>query len=308
MIKKIFKWLIFLLVALCLAVLAAGLTYRPETLIPPGWAGHLVDVGGLRLRVLQKGSGPDILLIHGSPGSIEDWTRVFDILAKDHRVTVYDRPGYGFSTGEDLPYTISANAQVALQLIRTLGLHDVTIIGHSYGSVIVLALAEQHPPEARRYILLGPAPYGISGSDPLYHLLALPYFGTGIARILVPLVAEKKIREGIVQSFGPNAGEIPAGFIELRERLWSRPSVGVARAKEVLNFNNNVAVLKQHYREIAVPVIIVDGAQEKYVADARRLQSEIPGATLVEFPQTGHYVPVVRAAELAELVRTAEQK
>ena len=306
MIQKTFKWLAALLGVLIILLFAAGITYRPETSIPPGWEGRLVDVGDLKLRVLQKGSGPDVLLIHGCPGSVEDWSQLIDILAKDHRVTAYDRPGHGFSTGKSLPYTISANAETALQLIRILGLRNVVVVGHSYGSMTALAMAAQHPVEVRSYVVVGPAPYGITEFDPLYRLLALPYLGPGITRLVAPLVAEKKIRAGILQSFGPNANEIPQGFLEQRVKLWSRPGVGRARANEVLNFNADVAALAPNYGKISARVMIVAGDQEKNAAAAKRLQGEIPNSTLVEFPNTGHYVPVVRTAELADLVSATE--
>src|SRR5262249_23028290 len=207
-------------------------------------------------------------------------------LARDHRVTAYDRPGHGFSIAREWPFTVAANAEVALQLIRALGLHNVAVVGHSFGAMTALALAEQHPEEIRSYVLAGPAPYGITHIDPIYHLLALPYLGPGISRLLAPLLAAPKIRDGLLKSFRPNAAQIPPGFMEQHVRLWSRPMVGVARAKEVINFNSDVAALVPHYHEITAPVLIVVGSAEAHEAEAQRLQGEIPGAKLVVFPDT----------------------
>ena len=74
-----------------------GALYRSDVSIPAGFKGQHVAVHGNPIRYYQQGSGPDILLIHGSPGSIEDWDTVIDDLAKDYRVTAYDRPGHGYS-------------------------------------------------------------------------------------------------------------------------------------------------------------------------------------------------------------------
>ncbi len=45
------------------AICGAGLLYTPNITIPPGFAGELMEVGGVSLRVLQEGTGRDILMI-----------------------------------------------------------------------------------------------------------------------------------------------------------------------------------------------------------------------------------------------------
>jgi pimeloyl-ACP methyl ester carboxylesterase len=304
--KKILWILCAGLAALVVGITAAGLLYRPEGKIPEGFVGRYVEANGIRLRVLQEGAGPDVLLIHGCPGSVEDWAPLMETLSKNHRVTAYDRPGHGFSIAEGLPYTITHNAQTARALIAALGLKDVVVVGHSYGAMTTLALALEKPSEVKGYVVVGPSPYGIHNIDPLYRLLVVPGFGTGFARILGPLLGPEKIREGLLQSFGPNVQEIPAGFIDFRVRLWSRPMVALARAHEVLNFNSDVATLAPHYREIAGRVFLVEGAEEKYAPDVRKLHGEISGSEWVEMPGVGHEVPVVRPKELAGVIEQVE--
>jgi pimeloyl-ACP methyl ester carboxylesterase len=305
MIKRAFVTVGVIFAILLTVVTAAGLLYRPEDRIPEGFGGRFADVGALRLRVVQSGTGPDVLLIHGCPGSVEDWSPLMEIVSGDRRVTAYDRPGHGYSSGSSLPYTLQHNSETALQLIRSLGLKDVVVVGHSYGADTALALALERPPEVRSYVLVGVAPYGVREVDPLYRLLTVPYVGTGFSRILAPFVAPKKIRDGLLKSFGPNAGAIPPGFVDLRIGLWSRPIVTQTRAHEVSNLSRDTALLAPHYREITAPVFIVEGAEEKYASDARRLHAEIRGSELVEIPETGHYVPVVRAEQLAGVIRRA---
>src|SRR5262245_33646619 len=103
----------------CLAIAlgVAGLLYTPNTTIPPGFAGKSIDVGGLTLRVLQEGAGRDILMIHGSPGILEDFDAQARALSTSFRVTRYDRPGQGFS-GDDGDYSVEHNAHTALALIE----------------------------------------------------------------------------------------------------------------------------------------------------------------------------------------------
>src|SRR5687767_7719485 len=71
----------WLTLATVLVLTSIGAIHTPNTEIPAGVAGHHVTVAGVPLRVLQRGSGPDVLLIHGSPGCVEDWTPLIDALA-----------------------------------------------------------------------------------------------------------------------------------------------------------------------------------------------------------------------------------
>ena len=65
-----------------------------------------VDVDGVRTRVLRAGSGPDLVLLHGTGGHLEAYARDIAGLAADFRVTVYDMVGHGWSALPDRPYTI----------------------------------------------------------------------------------------------------------------------------------------------------------------------------------------------------------
>src|SRR5260370_1215239 len=67
-----------------------------------------VDVHGVRTRVLRAGSGPDLVLLHGTGGHLEAYARDIAGLAADFRVTAYDMVGHGWSDLPDPPYTIDA--------------------------------------------------------------------------------------------------------------------------------------------------------------------------------------------------------
>jgi 2-hydroxy-6-oxonona-2,4-dienedioate hydrolase len=68
-----------------------------------------VDVAGVRTRVLRAGSGPDLILLHGTGGHLEAYTRDIAGLAEDFTVTAYDMVGHGWSDLPDKPYTIDVD-------------------------------------------------------------------------------------------------------------------------------------------------------------------------------------------------------
>lgn len=294
-----------LLATLVAAVVLLGVFYRPDLEIPPGRRGEHVDVDGCLLRVYQTGAGPDLLLIHGCPGSIEDWDAVVDALARDFRVTMYDRPGHGYSGWEGDQYSYEYHAGVALRLIERLQLKDVVVVGHSYGGTTALAVALRKPATVKGVVVLDSAAYELMEKpSALYHVLAVPVLGTGIVRLSGPLFVPDKIRQGLLAQF-PGTSP-PAGFVELRAEIWNQPKVSTSIARESVNANAESAALSPRYARIALPVHIA--AQADHAgrrATAERLAREIPGAQLTLLGDTGHYLQFQKAPEVIELIRRA---
>jgi pimeloyl-ACP methyl ester carboxylesterase len=289
-----------------IALTIVGALQRPDTRLPPGAAGTHVTVAGIPIRYVQSGHGPDLLLLHGSPGSVEDWAPLFDRLADRFRLTAFDRPGHGYSGGADLPHTPAENARIALELVRGLGLRDVVLLGHSYGGITGLALAVLNPPEIRAFVLVGARGYVPVNVEPLYRLLSVPMLGTGVATALAPWIGPARIEAGIRQSFGPNVDLIPPGFVAARARLWTRPTVAVTLSDERVTLAAALEALRPAYPRIRKPVFLVCGEEDvRNHEDATRLAREIPGAKLVSLKETGHYVQFARPDDLVRVVEEA---
>jgi pimeloyl-ACP methyl ester carboxylesterase len=293
------------LVAIIGIITLLGVLYRPDLSIPAERAGEHIEVAGNPIRYVQKGTGPDILLIHGCPGSIEDWEAVFDELAGEFRVTAYDRPGHGYSGNEANEWTCSHHAGVALALIEKLDLRDVVVVGHSFGGTTALAVAARKPDRVKSIVVLDSAVYELEEKPSLlYRTLAIPGFGTGMARLIGPTVAPAKIREGIEAQF-PGA-VVPAGFIETRTAIWNQPKVTTSVARESLRSSAELVTLAARYREITLPTFIAAQADNPLRREeAERLHGEIASSELVLLPDTGHYVQFQKPAEVIALIRRA---
>lgn len=289
--KKLVRVALIALGSFVLALFAIGVLQQPHTTLPPGVAGSHVSADGLSLRYVQKGTGPDVLLLHGSPGSVEDWDPVVERLAQHFRVTAYDRIGHGYSEGASRPHTPSENARVTRALIQALGLHDVIAVGHSYGGATVLRMAVDHPPELKGIVTVGARAYPPAVIEPLYRVVSLPVLGTGVATLLSPFIGANRVAEGIRSSFGPNVDAIPPGFIEMRTRLWTMPTIVATLSRERTPLDEELTAAAARYPSITVPVRVICGVDDaRNYVDAQRLAREIPGAQLVSLPQTGHYV------------------
>jgi pimeloyl-ACP methyl ester carboxylesterase len=298
--KKRVRFLAGMLGAFAFVTLGAlavrGARYRPNTEIPPGLLGHHVQVGGIALRVLQRGSGRDILLIHGSPGCIEDWSPLIDELAGSFRVTAFDRVGHGYS-GDPGSYSLAYNADTALGLIAALGLQHVIVVGHSYGGAMALALAVRAPAVIDAYVTVDGGAYRPPRPpDPIFALLAVPWIGTRMA--------PARIRAGTLEQFAGHAP--PAGFIELRTQIFGVPKVVHSIAMEWRGAAAWLAAQSPHYRKIRRPLHILGQGDDPYRrATAQRLHREVPGSSLQLFAGVGHYLQFEKTREVLAVIRSA---
>jgi pimeloyl-ACP methyl ester carboxylesterase len=296
--------LLLVVVVLLGGLAATGESYRPNTEIPAGRQGALQNIDGVPLRVLQRGTGPDILLIHGSPGSLEDWAPVTERLSGSYRVTSYDRPGHGYS-GDSGEYSYAYNAKIARALIDALGLTHVVVAGHSFGGATALALALQRPANVAAYVVVDSATYQPSRApEAIYHWLALPAVGRGLAAMLGPQLAPKKIRAGLARAF-PH-GVPSQDFVELRAQLWSTPKVTHAAAIETLDAAANLAAQSPHYPEIDRPLFIVAEADDAFRrATAERLHRAVAHSSLQLLSDAGHFLQFEKTAEVCDVLRVA---
>lgn len=280
-----------LLILAGLVAVIAGVGLLP--LRPPAFAeGARVSVDGVAVRYVQRGAGPDVLLIHGMAGTAEDWEALMPLLTPHHRVTAVDLLGQGGSDLAPGAHNIAGNARAIARLAERLKLSDVVVVGHSYGGAIALKLATDAWPRARGYVLLAPAtrPIELSVTD---RVAAVPVFGLGLARIAQPFVGEGMIRSGLAVATVPDGASFPAGFVDIRVQRWNRGAMLHAYSQQHVAFNRELAEIGRHYGAITRPMLILQGDRDEYralIEGSRALAQAVPHARLIELPGAGHYL------------------
>jgi pimeloyl-ACP methyl ester carboxylesterase len=123
--------------------------------------GHFVSVGGLNLHYVSAGSGRPVVLIHGNPGSHQDYTMaLLDKLSRSFRVIVFDRPGHGSSERYDsVATTVEMQAAMVREALTRLSIRKPILVGHSWGGALALAAAVAFEDELAGIVLLAPAAY-----------------------------------------------------------------------------------------------------------------------------------------------------
>jgi pimeloyl-ACP methyl ester carboxylesterase len=124
----------------------AALAVAQPTVSPPD---RFFDSAGVRLRYVEQGEGPAVVLMHGYTGTVErHWlgNGVFAALARDHRVIAFDLRGHGKS---GKPHEPAAYGEVmagdVVRLLDHLAIRRAHVVGYSLGAIVAGRLATLHP-------------------------------------------------------------------------------------------------------------------------------------------------------------------
>lgn len=151
----------------------------------------------------SKNASETILLLHGYGASTFTWREVAPVLGGQYKVVVMDRPGFGLTERKlppsatawqtDGPYSIRSQAELAYALLDQLGVSRATIVGHSQGAQVAVAMAAMSPQRVRALVLDAP---DMSGSGTVPQWIA-PVFRTAQGRTVGPLLVRRMAGTGI---------------------------------------------------------------------------------------------------------------
>ncbi|MCW8085705.1 alpha/beta fold hydrolase [Sabulicella glaciei] len=255
--------------------------------------------GGIDLHYLEggHGDGPPVVLLHGNGVIAEDWiaSGVFGLASERHRVLAFDRPGYGYSDRpRDRFWTAEAQAAVLAEAFMRLGVERPVVVGHSWGTLVAMALALNHPEAISGLVLVSGYYYPTVRADiVLFSPPAVPVLGDVIRYTVGPLVGGLIAPKMITKMFAP--APVPPGFTAaVPVPIMVRPSQIKASAEDAASMSPWAAIAEGRYDEITqIPVAIVVGEDDGIVDVGRhsaRLQQALPGSQLHVVPGHGHMV------------------
>src|SRR5262245_45750121 len=118
------------------------------------------SVRGVDIFERRVGDGPPVVVLHGGPGAHHDYLLPgFDALASDRELIYYDQRGGGRSpVARDVP--VGWKEQVAdVEELRTIWQLDrLALCGYSWGGLLAMLYAIEHPEKVERLALVSPAP------------------------------------------------------------------------------------------------------------------------------------------------------
>jgi pimeloyl-ACP methyl ester carboxylesterase len=273
------------------ALLVRQRTRKAERDNPP--LGRFVYVDGVRLHYVERGAGQPLVLLHGDGSMIQDFetSGLIDAAAKRYRVIVFDRPGFGYSERpRGTVWTPQAQAALLHRALRLLDVDRPIMVGHSWGTLVAVALALDFPRYVKSLVLLSGYYYPTLRLDvPLLSPPAIPLVGDLMRYTVSPLVTRMLWRPLTKRVFSPQ--QVDARFRELPVWMLLRPSQLRASAAETAMMVPSALALAKHYTDLKVPVVIMAGTQDKIVDfghNSERLDERLPDSELHLHPGIGH--------------------
>ncbi|MGS0528014.1 alpha/beta fold hydrolase [Zobellia nedashkovskayae] len=303
-IKRIIKYFFATIGILLFVIVLLGYTNLGNLPINENQKNHFVTIGNEKIRFSQKGNGKDILLIHGTPGSIEDWNEIIDTLSQNYRVTAFDRLGHGFSSSNQYTYHLKDNALLVKNLIKQLNLKSPLIVGHSYGGSIAAFMAVNSELKDIEYIIIDSPLYKYQPSK-IYKLVATPIFGKGIALFSSYTIAEKQIKNGVSSLFKSVDNEKINELVKERQIIWSQPKVIYSKSKESVNYLDDLNSISNKYKNIISKITVITGKDSisTFREDCEKFNREVPNSELVILENTGHYIQLEKPLNVIEIIK-----
>jgi pimeloyl-ACP methyl ester carboxylesterase len=259
--------------------------------------GRFVQVGETRLHVVERGTGPPLVLVHGLGAQLRNFTyALVGHLAVNFRVICIDRPGCGYSTRPaQVPASLTGQADTVAKLLAELGLEKPIIVGHSYGGAVALALAVNHPDSVGALALVAPLTHAQQEAPAAFRDLVISskrlrkLIAWTIA-IPASMLTGRRILDLV---FRPDS--VPADFATAAGGLLAlRPGQFFAASSDLVNVGEDLPGIEERYSSIRVPVGILFGKNDQILDHAQHgvaMQSKVPGLAL-SLVDGGHMLPL----------------
>jgi pimeloyl-ACP methyl ester carboxylesterase len=271
--------------------------------------GRFVMVDANPLHYVELGRGePAIVILHGNGTMVQDIlaSGLIERLAPSHRVVLFDRPGFGYSRRSRVRiWTPGAQARVLRKAFEEIGLHRPVVVGHSWGTLVALALALRNPGMVRSLVLISGYYNPTFRMDvPFLAAPGLPVIGPLLRWSISPLIARLTFPAMLRRLFAP--GRVPDRFrADFPRELALRPNQLAASGGATGLMVPMAALYRRRYRQLGVPVIVVAGTEDRIIDPLRqsaRLARQVPRGRLHLVPGAGHMVHYQEPDTIATLI------
>lgn len=244
-------------------------------------------------------SSKTLILLHGFLSSTFSYRRLIPYLNKEFQIVSIDLPPFGKSgKSNKFVYSYQNLAQTVIQLISSLGLSEITLIGHSMGGQIVLNILHQQPDIAEKAVLLCSSSYAKRSKLPLIISSYIPYFHLYVKLWLARSGVMKNL-QNVVHDHSLISEEMQFGYLKpfLEEEIF------VALTRMIRDHEGDLspAILSK----ISHPCLLIWGEYDKVVplSVGKRLNNDLRSSELVILNETGHLVPEERPEDVFQHIK-----
>jgi len=297
------------LVTAVLALLVYAAAKVVEYRNPP--IGKFLEIDGARLHYFELGSGAPVVFLHGNATLLQDFTlsEAFAVAATQGRAIAFDRPGFGYSSRPAVRHwTPSEQADLIAEALRRLNGGPAEIVGHSWGTLVAVTLAERHPALVRSLVLLSGYYYPMPRVDAAVAAIgAMPVIGDVLRYTVTPVIGLFTLPVTLAAMFAPSP--VSDRFQREFPRLMMlRPWQLRASFGDGAMMRQAAAALQPSYRALRMPIFIAAGSEDRIVAPwhSERLHQEVQASHLKIIPGTGHMLQHSAPDQVAATVARPE--
>jgi pimeloyl-ACP methyl ester carboxylesterase len=263
-------------------------------------------VNGINVHYQQKGTGPDVVLVHGITSCLAQWyVEILPALAQHYRVTAYDLRGHGLTELTEQGYTSEELARDLLALIDHVEIERAAVVGHSFGGTLAVHAAALRPGRLQGIVLLD------TGFACLRHLRvisewegwkshgdALAHFGITLERFL------EIDRHQDVTAFIKQSLSIPlqSGFRKGLNAMTPRLARLLDETRIGTEFREVAGLTEEVLARITTPILALYGGTSPYARMAEHLSRLMPHCRYELLPDTDHFYAVENPALVVERI------
>ena len=305
--------LLFLLLLAALVLANVALEFVARWRNPP--IGEFLAIDGVRLHFIMRGDpdAPPLVMFHGNGALLQDLTisGLVDAASKKFRVICFDRPGFGHSSRpRTFIWSPERQAELFAAALTRLGVGRMLVLGHSWGTLVALAMAASRDGKRVKGLVLISGYYFPTWRFDVWFagIAAIPVIGDALRYTISPISSWLGLPLFAKKTFAPRP--VPESVKREYPRLMLiRPSQLRAVAEDSAFLLPSAAMLTMSYRRLKCPTAIIAGRDDEVIdsEQAVRLQKAMPHAAVTLVPEAGHMVhyfvtdQIVRIADVAQL-------
>ena len=248
-------------------------------------ASQFLTVDGATLHVKDEGSGPPLVLIHGTASSLHTWDGWTEILRHERRIVRFDLPGFGLTgPNVDEDYSVTRYVRTLKALLDRLGIEGpVDIAGNSLGGFVAWRYALANPDHVRAMVLVDAAGYAsVDGGATALEAGRVPI----IKRLLRKVTPRALVASGLYDVYANDALVTP----ELVERHYQLLLRAGNRDALIARLATPWEDYERQIPQITQPTLVMWGVSDAWipVAVGERFVADLPNAELRVYERAGH--------------------
>jgi pimeloyl-ACP methyl ester carboxylesterase len=261
-----------------------------------------VSARGARIRFVEAGAGPPLLLVHDFAATRESWSATIARLSDTFRVVAPDLPGFGASEKPDpqrYAYGWDAFAESLFELVAALGLGRVFVCGHGMGGGVALSLAARHPALVHKLVLTSALVYPTQ-DHPLERAGRVPLLGALLWRQVMGHALFRTYVQATVYS---GAARLPPGRADELFEAFNAPAARQA-AHATLVAKADTRPVVARLPRVTADTLVIWGRDDATapIEHGRRLARELRGR--FEVLECGRCPPDERPDAFSAAVRS----